>query len=45
VLDDRVRWVNDHCTPVPEEQWQTTPRDERPFGFRELLFDCARATP
>jgi 4-amino-4-deoxy-L-arabinose transferase-like glycosyltransferase len=45
VLDDRVRWVNDHCTPVPEVQWQTTPRDERPFGFRELLFDCARETP
>jgi 4-amino-4-deoxy-L-arabinose transferase-like glycosyltransferase len=45
VLDDRVRWVNDHCTPVPEAQWQTAPRDERPFGFREVLFDCARATP
>jgi 4-amino-4-deoxy-L-arabinose transferase-like glycosyltransferase len=42
--NERVRWINEHCTLVPVDQWRTDAGDGSPgAGLRESLFDCQNA--
>ena len=40
-LSDNVRWVADHCSPVPVSEWQTPGRRAgNPLTGLESLYDC-----
>jgi 4-amino-4-deoxy-L-arabinose transferase-like glycosyltransferase len=41
---ENITWVNEHCTTVPDNEWQSATDDSGvPFGGREVLFDCQNA--